>query len=402
MINTISVQASTETNSYAKILNNGMDNINCANLINGRVENRKEVTSIAKSLASRIRNDSDYKHLTKNCTSFAHKRGYYSKPVTNEELEFPLAFGIYIYRSVYQVEQLLRIIYRYHNVYCIHIDENSSSEFKTIILSIARCFENIVLAPIFYPIKWGSMNIVRAELVCQKELLLKNKSWKYYLNVCGQDFPLKTNLEIVRILQLYGGKNDIQTSAYVDEVRAKFVYVEDEKSIENTWLIKSEPRPTAIKRIHKGSLFVALARRFVFFLQNSKISKDWLNWLNDSYIPDESFTQTLARLPNAPGGPNNHESPEMLTRYVLWNGEVKCDGYWYHDVCVFSWRHLQIYPSRHELFANKFFPDYDPIVTNCLEELLENRTNNPVQINMNMYKDFISTRVWSFREPWYL
>ncbi|XP_077864499.1 beta-1,3-galactosyl-O-glycosyl-glycoprotein beta-1,6-N-acetylglucosaminyltransferase 4-like [Saccoglossus kowalevskii] len=182
------------------------------------------------------------------------------------------------------------------------------------------------------------MNIVRAELVCQKELLLKHKSWKYYLNVCGQDFPLKTNLEIVRILQLYGGKNDIQTSAQVNELRAKFVYVEDDKSIWNTWVFKSDPRPTAIRRIRKGSLFVALTRQFVFFLQNSKISKDWFNWLNDTYVPDESFTQTLARLPNAPGGPNNQESPEMLTRYVVWNygarPRPKCDGLGRHTVCT--------------------------------------------------------------------
>ena len=33
------------------------------------------------------------------------------------------------------------------------------------------------------------------------------KSWKYYINQTGQEFPLKTNLKIVEILQAMNGAN---------------------------------------------------------------------------------------------------------------------------------------------------------------------------------------------------
>ena len=40
--------------------------------------------------------------------------------------------------------------------------------------------------------------------------LWKYKKWKYFINLTGQEFPLKTNLELVRILSSYNGANDIE------------------------------------------------------------------------------------------------------------------------------------------------------------------------------------------------
>ena len=37
--------------------------------------------------------------------------------------------------------------------------------------------------------------------------------WKYVINLCGQDFPLKTNLDIVRLLKSFHGYNNMETVA---------------------------------------------------------------------------------------------------------------------------------------------------------------------------------------------
>ncbi len=37
----------------------------------------------------------------------------------------------------------------------------------------------------------------------------KNKDWKYLLTLAGQMFPLKTNLDIVRILKAMNGSNAV-------------------------------------------------------------------------------------------------------------------------------------------------------------------------------------------------
>ena len=41
---------------------------------------------------------------------------------------------------------------------------------------------------------------------------LRYTDWKYHINLAGQEFPLKTNLELVRILKAFNGSNLIQGS----------------------------------------------------------------------------------------------------------------------------------------------------------------------------------------------
>ena len=40
--------------------------------------------------------------------------------------------------------------------------------------------------------------------------------WKYAINLCGQDFPIKTNFEIVETLQALSGYNSLETIAMPD------------------------------------------------------------------------------------------------------------------------------------------------------------------------------------------
>ena len=35
--------------------------------------------------------------------------------------------------------------------------------------------------------------------------------WKYIINLCAHDYPLKTNLEMVRQLKLLNGRNSIES-----------------------------------------------------------------------------------------------------------------------------------------------------------------------------------------------
>ena len=38
----------------------------------------------------------------------------------------------------------------------------------------------------------------------------RRKKWKYFINLTGQEFPLKTNYEIVQILKAYKGANNVE------------------------------------------------------------------------------------------------------------------------------------------------------------------------------------------------
>jgi beta-1,3-galactosyl-O-glycosyl-glycoprotein beta-1,6-N-acetylglucosaminyltransferase/N-acetyllactosaminide beta-1,6-N-acetylglucosaminyltransferase len=45
-----------------------------------------------------------------------------------------------------------------------------------------------------------------------REALKHNGTWRYFINLTGQEFPLKTNKELVRILTALRGANDIRGS----------------------------------------------------------------------------------------------------------------------------------------------------------------------------------------------
>lgn len=52
---------------------------------------------------------------------------------------------------------------------------------------------------------------VQADLNCMADLYNASTTWKYFINLCGQDFPLKTNLEIVRMLRSLRGGNSLES-----------------------------------------------------------------------------------------------------------------------------------------------------------------------------------------------
>ncbi len=58
-------------------------------------------------------------------------------------------------------------------------------------------------------------------------------------------------------------------------------------------------------------------------------------------------------------------------------------------VCVFSIGDLGLLSTRPELFANKFYLDYEPLALDCMEELHYNRTRQAVtgerQFNTLLY-----------------
>ena len=42
-----------------------------------------------------------------------------------------------------------------------------------------------------------------------KDLVGSNVKWKYLINLASQAFPMKTNEELVQILKIFNGSNDI-------------------------------------------------------------------------------------------------------------------------------------------------------------------------------------------------
>jgi len=154
-----------------------------------------------------------YLDRAQNCDCFRSDLGYFLSPedVTDDERRFPIAFSLLTYENLEQTERLLRLIYRPHNVYCIHVDAKSLAELRHGLEAITRCFDNVFIANPPVTVEWGRISIVHAEMLCMRQLL-GYSGWKYFVNLVARDFPLKTNLELVKILTAYNGSNDVDGS----------------------------------------------------------------------------------------------------------------------------------------------------------------------------------------------
>ena len=153
--------------------------------------------------------DSGYIFNETLCDFYKSIAGFDRINVDEIEKTFPIAYAILIYNHAEQFHRLLRMIWRPQNYYCIHIDSKSEESFKKAIKSIVNCFDNVFISSKSEAIYWGHFSMLNAELICMKDLIKKSHKWKYLIHMSGNQFPLRTNYEMVQILKMYNGSNDI-------------------------------------------------------------------------------------------------------------------------------------------------------------------------------------------------
>lgn len=157
--------------------------------------------------------DENYIKMATDCDKFIADRRYITEPLSLEEEDFSIAFSIAMHQHVEQAERLLLAIYRPSNFYCIHVDRKSPKEVYEGMEAVAKCFDNVFMASRRVDVHLGTYSVLEADLVCMEDLLKRSNRWRYYINLTGKDFPLKTNLEMVRILKAYNGANDVERVA---------------------------------------------------------------------------------------------------------------------------------------------------------------------------------------------
>lgn len=108
-------------------------------------------------------------------------------------------------------ERLLRAIYTPQNIYCVHVDKKSDASFFSAVTAITSCFPNVFMVSQAVDVVYAAWPRVQADLNCMADLYNASTKWKYLINTCGQDFPLKTNLEIVRKLRSLQGGNSMES-----------------------------------------------------------------------------------------------------------------------------------------------------------------------------------------------
>ncbi len=261
--------------------------------------------------------DAEMYKLAIHCDALT-ARGYIMDSLSEEEQDFPIAFSILMHKNVEQAETLLRLIYRPQNTYCIHIDMKSPASVHLAMQAVADCFDNVFIASKLEYIVYAGWPRLQAEFNCMKDSLERGHKWKYYINMVSEVFPLKTNAELVKILKIYNGTNDIEIlRPRIDRYKKYYIPVVKRKPdgtyqtyINDTGVAKPHP-PHGIT-IVKGSAYAVLTREFVeFMLSPDPVVQDFMEWSKETYSPDEHVFATLHSLRynpklNAPGGYNGN------------------------------------------------------------------------------------------------
>ncbi|NXD03818.1 GCNT3 acetylglucosaminyltransferase, partial [Certhia familiaris] len=363
--------------------------VNCSAIIRGDRIAIQEAQLSNLEVANRKASPTpdEYLNITKDCRAFKETRRYIEFPLSQEEEEFPIAYSMVIHHKIDMFERLLRSVYAPQNVYCIHVDTKSPAAFQEAVRAIAACFPNVFVASRLESVVYASYSRLQADLNCMQDLLQSAVPWRYFINTCGTDFPIKTNAEIVRALQLLQGQNSVESERPTAAKQQRWQYhYEVSKHISRT-AQKKEPPPHGYP-MFTGSAYNAVTRDFVQYVFESPTAQKFLEWSKDSYSPDEHVWATLNRMPGVPGATlpsNKYELSDMnaLPRLVKWQhleGDISkgapyshCTGRHQRAVCIYGVGDVPWILQQHHLFANKFDPDMDDAAVQCLEEYLRHK-----------------------------
>ncbi|KAL5016436.1 hypothetical protein ScPMuIL_006025 [Solemya velum] len=321
----------------------------------------------------------------RKCAAFINQRGYIVDSLTEEEQDFPVAFGMLVHKEIELVERLLRAIYRPQNFYCIHIDAKIDRKARAALEGVVGCFPNVFLASRSIRVAWGSFQVLEAELVCMRDMW-QHQGWKYFINLAGQEFPLRTNYELVRILQAMDGANFVQSSL---------------RGAKPSRWKNAPPIPLGLRKV-TGALHIVVNRGFVDYALHNQTAIALFNWCRYTKIPDEIFFNTLNHNPQLgipgsyTGDPDDGFMKPHISRFKIWRGmPFSCDRF-IRRVCILGMNQLPVLVRRPEFFANKFSLEHDPYAYDCMEELLYNRTRHQYLHDRSVNTCYYSS-LWQYK-----
>lgn len=141
--------------------------------------------------------------------------------------------------------------------------------------------------------------------------------------------------------------------------------------------------------IMSGNAYIVASRGYIHSVLHDKRIQALIEWMKDTYSPDEAIWATIQRIPGVPGSTRPNRKYDVsdinaLARLVKWQWHEGsqdsldalypvCHGNHVRAICVYGAGDLQWLLENHHFFANKFDTDTDPIAIYCLERYLRKK-----------------------------
>lgn len=205
-----------------------------------------------------------------------------------------IAYFIMVHDEPEQFIKLFRKIYTRDQFYLIHIDRKANEEVTEMIQGFLIQYPNAYILESMN-ITSGGFNMVQIELNAMEFLLNVSNEWEYFINLSGEDYPLKSQTIIRKFLTTQKGKNYL---FYYDQ---KFYRPDTLKRIQNhftelafrisSFIYKREFMKDVIPFI--GGKWMILTRDTCSFLCNSERVMAFQDYYLHTLLPAESFFQTV-------------------------------------------------------------------------------------------------------------
>lgn len=199
-------------------------------------------------------------------------------------------------RALRQVTRLLRVIYRPHHVYLIHVDARQDYLYRSL-LQLELRYPNIHVSRKRHSSIWGGASLLDVLLESIGQLLAINKNWQFVFNLSESDFPLQSIESLEAFLAANPKRNFLkshgrQTRQFIHKQGLDRVFHQCERRM---WRLGDRALPAGI-RIDGGSDWVGLTRELAEYA-TSQDPDSLLRGLKDLYrytlLPAESFFHVL-------------------------------------------------------------------------------------------------------------
>lgn len=205
-----------------------------------------------------------------------------------------IAYFILVHRYPAQFKRMFRAVYVPGNRYVVHVDKSSGPELQADIHDFVTSHAGAEMLPARNAL-WGGYSLVDAELRGMAHLLEMDAGWTHYINLSGQDFPLKSQAYIRDFLRINPGRQFIR---FADQMamrpetmdRVGHVAIEAGGRMLHTGISR---RYLPGAKPYIGTQWKAVTRAFCDFVCRDAQAKRFKVFYRKSFIPDEGFFQSV-------------------------------------------------------------------------------------------------------------
>lgn len=279
-----------------------------------------------------------------------------------------IAYFLLVHRYPAQFKRLFKAIYLPGNQYVVHVDKSSGTALAEEISDFLKPYQGVeLLEP--QDALWGGYSLVEAELRGMARLLQMDKRWSHYINLSGQDFPLKSQSYIREFFAANPGKQFIraldQRRERPDTLnRISHLYIEENGAVTATGVARTYlPGDTPFI----GTQWKAVTRSFCEYVCHDPRVERFKTFYRNSFIADEAFFQTAIMNSDDPGIVMNDD-----LRMVDWvpDGDIKLRPRNYDE------RDFDKLQRSADLFARKFDAENGSRILTLLERHLQSPAAN--------------------------